>query len=55
MTLTRRQALALAVVPLPIPSREARIRAEFAAGDVVVVDGWLLARSEAQEVLAWTR
>jgi hypothetical protein len=50
--ITRRETLSAALLPL-LP-REDRIRAEFAAGEVVVVDGWLLARSEAEAPI-WTR
>ena len=50
MQITRRH-LALALLPAT-PAE--RIRAEFAAGDVVIVNGWLLARSEAPEAKQWT-
>jgi nitrogen fixation protein len=46
MHLTRRQALAFAALPLPTLTGEEQIRADFAAGRVVVINGWLLARSE---------
>ncbi len=53
MQITRRQTLLLAL-PAPTLAREARIRADFAAGDVVIIDGWLLSRTEAEEAPQWT-
>lgn len=53
MQITRRQTLLLAL-PTPLLTQEARIRADFAAGRVVVVNGWLLSRTEAEEAPQWT-
>lgn len=54
MAITRRHSLCLVAVSALVlaEDRAARIAAEFAAGDVVVVDGWLLARSEVKTAQA---